>query len=251
MSILLNTFQSLRRNRNNFSHKSHCSVGVIDNNIIDEFIADANNTFLVSFPRTGSHWLRMLMELYFEKPSLVRIFYFPKKKDYLTLHTHDMDLALKRKNVIYLYRDPVDTVFSQLKYNRDSLDDRERVKFWTRKYINHLKKWLVEENFTEKKTLVNYDHLKSKLESEFSKITAHFEQVLDIRRIYAIAEKVTKSEVNAKTIHDPRVVRMERDYELLRKYFKEKYSDYVWSNVRLNKMIFAEFFDDVLRPYSN
>ena len=37
------------------------------------YTANLQNPFLISFPRTGSHWLRMLCELYFERPTLVRL----------------------------------------------------------------------------------------------------------------------------------------------------------------------------------
>ncbi len=94
------------------------STTVTDPRILRRFLADLDSPVLVSFPRTGSHWLRMTMELYFERPSLVRVFYYPDRTNYLTLHTHDLPGVLpedigadiERSNVIYLYRDPVDTV---------------------------------------------------------------------------------------------------------------------------------------------
>ena len=48
------------------------------------------------------------MELYLEKPSLVRAFYYKDASDFTCYHTHDMDLQLRRQNVIYLYHDPVE-----------------------------------------------------------------------------------------------------------------------------------------------
>ena len=50
-----------------------------------KYTCDPEFPFLVSYSRTGSHWLRMIMELYFEKPILVRIFYFIKKRNFLCL----------------------------------------------------------------------------------------------------------------------------------------------------------------------
>ena len=92
------------------------SMQISDQTIIDKFIANPDNTFLVSFPRTGSHWLRMLTELYFGRPSLVRVFYYSERQDFLMLHAHDLELDVERLRVIYLYRHPVETIFSQLYY---------------------------------------------------------------------------------------------------------------------------------------
>src|SRR5690606_25937856 len=91
--------------------------GAASPSAIINFIADKEKPFLVSFPRTGSHWLRMILELYFERPLLTRTFYyFDKEDDYLLLHTHDMGLTLLRENIIYIHRNPVDTVYSQINY---------------------------------------------------------------------------------------------------------------------------------------
>jgi len=242
---LLNIFQRLGLYPQKHSFKKYGSTSVSEHRVIEKFEADANNTFLVSFPRTGSHWLRMLMELYFERPSLVRVFYYPEKTNYLTLHTHDNDLSLKRRNVIYLYRNPVDTVFSQLNYDTESLSDKGLVELWTRKYSQHLNKWLNDEDFTERKTLINYDRMRSCLEKEFSKVTSHFGQALEVNRLKAIAFKVTKTEVRKKTVHDPKVVRIESNYELRRKAFRDKYYNLIWSIIDMNGI--TSWFEDAFK----
>lgn len=128
--------------------------------VIQSFAANPANTFLVSFPRTGSHWLRMIMELYFGRPSLTRVFYYPECSDYLTLHTHDLDLQVERSHVIYLYRNPVDTIFSQLSYHKERLGDHERITYWSDLYGRHLDKWLQQESFTTHKIILTYEALK-------------------------------------------------------------------------------------------
>lgn len=55
--------QFLKRMIHTASEAQHASIGINDKTDIESFIANANNTFLVSFPHTGSHWLRMLMVL--------------------------------------------------------------------------------------------------------------------------------------------------------------------------------------------
>jgi hypothetical protein len=214
-----------------FQEKEPGSILVDDEKIIQTFIDNPANPFFVSFPRTGSHWLRMVMELYFERPSLVRVFYYPKRRDYLTLHTHDMDLDVARQHVIYLYREPLDTIYSQMSYEKDDLDDRNRIKYWSNLYGRHLEKWLDTENFTTRKTIIRYDRLRDTPEIEFAKICTHFGQSLDVSRLAKAMSGVTKEKVKEKTPHDPSVVTLGAGYEDNRQAFRQKYTNLVWDAV--------------------
>jgi hypothetical protein len=217
------------------SEHAEGSVAVHDQPILEKFISDPDNPFLVSFSRTGSHWLRMLMELYFERPSLVRVFYYPECKDYLTLHTHDMELAVMRRRVIYLYREPVSTIYSQLNYYKEDVNDRQRIFHWADLYGRHLDKWLHTENFTIQKTILRYEGLVQDMPTEFEKLTKHFGQSLDIPRLKIAAEKVSKNEVKKKTAHDLQVVNLNGRYETRRRQFIEQHGDYVWQVLLANR----------------
>ena len=206
----------------------NASVSISKRAIIDAFKANPANTFLVSFPRTGSHWLRMLMELYFGRPSLVRVFYYPECRDYLTFHTHDLDLDVVRTHVIYLYRGPVDTIYSQLQYHKENIDDRVRIVYWTDLYGRHLDKWLHQETFTTRKTVIRYERLKADLAGEFAKICAHFGESFDVTRLREAAALVTKDRVKQKTPHDPQVINLDRIYEEERHRFQAEHGDFVW-----------------------
>lgn len=199
---------------------------------IERFNQNPENTYLVSFPRTGSHWLRMLMELYFERPLLTRTFYFPKRNDYLLLHTHDMDLQVKRLNVIYLYRDPVDTVYSQLKYCGESTQDRLRILHWTQRYGCHLAKWLVNEGFTTSKTIVRYENLTNNICAEFAKVTGHFGKGFDADKLEACASRVSKGEVKRQSNYNQQVMNTGRAYEEQRVEFREEQSEFVWKGIK-------------------
>lgn len=193
----------------------------IDRARCDRFCVDPDAPFLVSFPRTGSHWLRMMMELYFERPTLVRAFYYADREDYLAYHTHDMDLAWQRQRVVYLYRDPVDTVFSQVMYEQQSPEDEGAARQWAGRYAEHLAKWLVHERFTTDKLLVRYEDLRADLHGTFARITNFFGQPFDPAALSRASERVTKDEVKRKTSHDPQVVQLKRDYEAARAAFRE------------------------------
>jgi len=195
---------------------------------IARFNDDPANPYLVSFPRTGSHWLRVMMELYFRRPLLVHTFFFPRRRDYLLLHTHDLDLEVRRENVVYLYRDPVDTVYSQLKYEEDSISDVERIAHWAGLYGQHLDKWLHVEQFTRKKTVVRYDRLRDTLHNEFAKLCEHFGVPCDGSRLDTVAARASKNLVKEKTRHDPHVINTAGSYEAERRRFRAARADLVW-----------------------
>ena len=226
------------------------STAIEDTSTIETFIADPENTFLVSFPRTGSHWLRMIMELYFEQPSLVRVFYYPKRVDYLMLHTHDLELDVERTNVVYLYRDPVDTIFSQICHHQDPLTHREAISYWSDLYGRHLDKWLCQEQFTNKKTILTYEGMQKNLVAEFERIVQHFGQTLDRTRLKNAAVQVSKEEVKHKTRHDPRVVQLQAPYEVKRREFREKHGDWVWEVLTSGRPHLVKYFYALLLPGS-
>ena len=218
------------------------STQIRDQDIIDQFTADPDNTFLVSFPRTGSHWLRMLMELYFEQPSLVRLFYYSENRDFLTLHTHDLELEVERSHVIYLYRNPVDTIFSQLSYHDETLNDRNRVAYWSDLYGRHLDKWLHREKFTSRKTILTYEGMKEDLAAEFSKITKHFDRAFDTNRFEQIAKRVSKETVKQKTRHDKKAVQLDNSYEVERKDFRKFQGSFVWKTLISDRPYLVNYF---------
>ena len=217
---------------------------VAEQRLIDAFAANPDNPYLVSFPRAGSHWLRMVLELYFERPTLVRAFYYPGRTDYLLLHTHDIDLNVERRDVIYLYRDPVDTVYSQLSYHQEDFHDEARIRHWSDLYGRHLDKWLCQERFTTHKTILTYEGLQNNLVGEFVKVTTHLGETLDQARLDRVASQVTKEEVKRKTAHDPQVMQLSDQYQVTRELFREKYGDLVWQLVTEGRPHLTTYFAD-------
>jgi hypothetical protein len=220
------------------------SVALADRSVLPRYIDDPRFPFLVSFPRTGSHWLRMLMELYFERPSLVRSFYYHDRQDYLMLHTHDLELNVERQNVIYLYREPIETIFSQLSYWKEEPDNRERVVYWADLYGRHLDKWLCAERFTTHKTILTYGGMKHDLPGEFHKITRHFNAIFDETKLRVAVSRVTKDEVKNKTEHDPQVIQLGADYAAARARFAEEQGRLVWETLFNNRPSLKRVFAD-------
>jgi hypothetical protein len=222
------------------------SVKISDKALIASFTDDRTFPYLVSFPRTGSHWLRMLMELYFEKPSLVRAFYYKDAVDFSCYHHHDEDLTLSgRDNVIYLYRNPVDTVYSQLRYYKQKTDDEQKIREWSCLYGRHLQKWLINERCPDRKTVLSYEGLSTDLHNEFSKLVAHFGQVLDAGRLDDVARQVSKTSLKKRTSHDKQVVNTSESYAEERDRFRSLYTAIIFSEIysvtaELEKFLTAE-----------
>jgi hypothetical protein len=220
------------------------SVRVSDQALVDRLLADPDFPLLVSFPRTGSHWLRMLMELYFGRPSLVRSFYYHDRRDFLMLHTHDLGLTVTRSNVIYLYRNPVDTIYSQLRYDKEDTDNRERVTHWADLYGRHLDKWLCTERFTAHKTILTYEGMKNDVSNEFQMITRHFDTPFDAEKLQRAISRVTKDEVKKKTQHDPQAIQLGDDYAIARARFAERQGRLVWETLFDRRRSLEQFLPD-------
>ncbi len=207
------------------------SVGITDEALIRRFTDNPDFPYLVSFPRTGSHWLRMIMELYFEKPSLVRAFYLKTARDFTCYHWHDEDLKLRRRNVLYLYRHPIPTIYSQLSYYKENPEDRARIAYWSALYGQHLKKWLMTENFTTQKAVVTYESLKTSLPEAFQDVCRHFRVPFHEGKLLSVSGKVTKENVKRKTLHDQQVINLSSAYELGRQTFRDKHAAFVMESV--------------------
>jgi hypothetical protein len=206
-------------------------TGVINKRVQNKYKNIPSFPFLVSFPRTGSHWLRMMMELYFEKPTLVRPFYYDKSDEFLCYHVHDIEQKLERDNVIYLYRKPSDVVYSQMIYHEEDLGNKIRVKYWATVYGLHLEKWLIKETFTKRKLIIKYEKLKNDLGNEFQKIVNFYDYEFDAGRLDDIAQKVSKEEVKRKTSHDKKVINRKDNYQQLKNRFLKSNSKLLTESV--------------------
>ena len=219
------------------------SVGITDTRVINKFVEAPDFPWLISFPRTGSHWLRMVMELYFEKPSLVRIFYYKDANDFTCYHRHDEELKVEGiKNVIYLYRHPVETVYSQLNYYKEGNDDIERITHWSDLYSRHLSKWLFDEGFTMKKTVITYEGLKGDMYGEFGKVSRHFGQELDRARLEAALARVSKADLKKKTRYDGQIVNLTDTYQARREEFRKKHGGFVMDTVMSRDARLSDLF---------
>lgn len=211
--------------------KSKSESSALSTNYLDQAYKNKDYPFLISFPRTGSHWLRMMMELYFEKPALTRAFYFHQATDFTCVHHHDVDLKLFRKNFLYLYRDVPSTVYSQMSYDKENLKNLHRIKYWSTIYALHLEKYLLNDNFSQKKVVLTYEGLVSDLPNEFRKICDFFHSDFNKDRLQSISGKIDKRKLKEKTGHDKQVVNLTSSYKQNRQEFIDKHKKLIFNTV--------------------
>ena len=208
------------------------TINIMDVDLITSFLSNPDFPWLISFSRTGSHWLRMIMELYFEKPSLVEIFVHKDAKDFTCFHRHDNNLSFVGcRNVIYLYRDPVDTIYSQIKFDKDDTDNLNLIIFWAESYGKHLSKWLVDEKFTVKKTTITYEDMKNDMHGTFKKICEHFDEHFDGEKLDNLLKLASKNKLKKITTHTPQVINLSNRYENDREVFRQNYSSMIYDLV--------------------
>lgn len=203
-----------------------------DQTYLQQLREDPSLAFLVSFPRTGSHWLRMLTEDYTGQPTMRRTFYHPLGSDPILFHLHDLDLSVCHPNVVYLHRDPIPTIYSQIRYHGASPFDEEAIEHWGALYGAHLRKWLDDESFTETKTVLTYEEMKDDLATAFSRVLTHLDIAFEAERFRSAQTRVTKEEVDRKTRHDSNVVNKDDRYYRDRERFRDVHGETVRAIVR-------------------
>lgn len=204
--------------------------------------------YLISYPRTGSHWIRYAMEKYFEKPSLVMIYEYDDATDFTCYHIHDLNrngtgLAnIRQDNVIYLYRDPVDTIYSMLRHQNQSTSDECMMRVHANCYREHLKKWLIDEDFTKHKVVLKYENFKRDFPTEFKKLCDYFGVEFNKERIEEIIDGLDKAKIKKESTNKYSNINDSKSYDVDRNNFKNKYSELINSIVFDNNPELKAFF---------
>ena len=194
---------------------------------VQGWLEDPKFPVLISFPRTGSHQLRYMMELYFQEPSLPRIFLYKKAKSFTCCHMHDLDppnrsAGIERKRAIVLYRDPVATVHSVMNYYGEVEEDMERIRHWSSVYRRHLEKWLLDESFTEEKISLRYEELQSEAAPAFQRLCDFFRRDWDPERFDRIARMSAPERIEERTADNPAIIGARKDRLERRRAFAER-----------------------------
>ncbi len=224
---------------------------------IEIYKLDQQNPYFVSYPRTGSHWVRTILELYFDRPWLPNSFYNHTDKRFIFFHDHGMSLGFEPENVLYIYRDPVDTVFSNLSYfglDNESIKNRNHVFEKTVEYGLHLIKWITTDTFTSKKTVLRYENIKSEPNRELKKAILHLGGGFDVELLKKCMERASKKEVQSNASYTNTVVaNTTSEYIKQRVDFRENFSDFICKTMQNlfysannSENEFAEIFPNII-----
>ena len=185
------------------------------------FRDDPASPWLISFPRTGSHWLRMILERATDRPLLPRSFFEHDNQRYLLNHSHDYEFKLQPRRLIYLYRDPVPTVFSQIRFHQLDTQDRRHIELWADLYRLHLQRWLLSAH--PDRTIVTYEDLATDAAGAAARVLAALDEDVDRDRIADAAGEFDRTTAISHTRHDQRIVNTEEDYVTQRQRFNQQY----------------------------
>ena len=204
----------------------------------------AQYPLFISYPRTGAHWINCVMEIYFDRPRLREgrtTFLSKKRKDWMWFHDHDPHLTIELSEILYLYREPVSTAFSNLNFNRNATRPKsffrdtktayanftkDEVEAECRAYHDNLAKWLAP---GRAKTVLRHENFKTQQLSEFAKITAHFGETLDearcLRAFGVVTQEALVKQSGDKTPMGSHM--LTADYKAYRESFTREWSEFI------------------------
>jgi hypothetical protein len=193
---------------------------------------------LVSWPRSGCHWVRIVIEHMTDMYCSPKTGFLGKTKQW-GHHMHDIknfDRGVtwpesNLKKVIYLYRNPLDTIFSICRY--DNNYTQKHVEQFTETGVEHFQKWF---NILDCGEIlyVQYENLQKNPEHGFMRLLNFiFDKDFDIVKLKETLSLVDKSYVSS-VVSDKRVVPSDSiDNTYVAKHdFIEKHKDYIVENFK-------------------
>lgn len=231
---------------------------------------------LVTFPRSGSHWLMAMMEVYLgglslptdrrptvvsEAPLKVEWLYPSQARknntEFFWYFTHDFEGLRYRCThpfgVIYLFRNPIESLYSyssKITGLNNTAIDRTCYKFRAL-----LDKWVLS---GRAKTIITYNDMLEDPIKVLAKISAHFETPFDLPRAEFAARAMEKNRMNGKAIpNGPTGIRahhgpplLSNEYQAERVAYHRKFSKTIREKIineknkdTLMKYV-PEFFED-------
>lgn len=206
---------------------------------------------LVSFPRTGSHWFRYIMEITIGMPAIVSSYYFPNPDKCWGLHIHDrwldnQDVPPTRDlhKVIYLFRGGRDTIYSMLRYDKtipndwngdpNKLIDKE-VREVTSQYKSHLERWRFKREDIKECLEIRYEDMMNNAVLTFEKTFDFLSMEYSREKLNFAIQEATKDKIDALIIDshamDKHSAYNPEKHKNLKNTFNEIYGSYIDSQV--------------------
>lgn len=162
---------------------------------------DTSFTQLVSYPRTGSHYVRIVIEDCTGYPCAPTSFLGNEGVKPWGFHLHDRIVGKGDEGVvsgfdkvIYLYRNPVDTIFSHIKYQ--GTEDWISI---ASEYKMHLLRWLHNHSDCKSVLVKNYDDILRNPVRHFNDILNYINFEVDKNRLSTAIGRTTIGRVKALT----------------------------------------------------
>ena len=150
----------------------------------------------------------MILEQYLGKYCLPTSFY--DSDEYWGFHLHDREvgngdegITSDFKRVIYLYRNPVDVVYSQLIYEGWEFERRREI---VEEYKIHLQRWRIDNNDIDKIMFVKYEDIKTNPISAFFNIIEFLDEEWNEDKLIKIYNDSTLENLNKKIKYDDSVI---------------------------------------------
>lgn len=146
----------------------------------------------VSFPRTGCNWLQAVMELYFDRHRAGKAQQSPSWidtpfDDPLWVHSHDNNgnVVITDRPVVYLWRDPVDSIFSLCRLMGGNMSENV-IGRYCYEFKNVHYKWTRDENKELRGggpvLVVRYEDCRANPHEQMERISAFFNVPFDKER---------------------------------------------------------------------
>jgi hypothetical protein len=175
---------------------------------------DLNFPRLISYPRCGSHWFRYIMEYTLEMPCIVSSYKFsnPNIDQCWGLHIHDRRLdnsdcppTKNLKKVIYLWRNPVDVIYSQLRYDGNLPDvlttsSAEALNFGVdyliHEYGSHLQRYRFNNSDIGEILEITYEQMREDTKGIISKSMEFLNLKFDKQKLQKVISECTKLKIS-------------------------------------------------------
>lgn len=206
---------------------------------------DGDGPYLVSFPRSGSHYVSVCLEKYTDNRSPISNFLglAGRSMAVYRIHagefrsTHDLNLKAGFKKVVYLYRNPVDTLYSYCRYMNIPLEE-ERIRREADLWAAHTMKWMFTETNSREKVILCYEKLLADFCGEFGRLLDFLGIRKDREKMQRIRQSTTKEEIKALVDRkDDRVINVSREYGTAKKEFADQFGRIIME--RIPSRIFA------------
>lgn len=202
--------------------------------------ANPDAVAVVGFYRTGTHWLCRLIQEYFGRLIVNRGRNFGAAMPPWGFFHHD---ALRRmgapRQVVYLYRDPVDTMFSWSQMLDTWEYTWDNIRSGAEEYGKHLAHWLAP-GYAGRLAAVRYECMRE----DFPRICLLVDQEVDGGRLdYVLTRAAEERRMTTREHNRKWVFPLGPEYASARAGFRSEHTAFVWETVLAGREWLRSYFD--------